>query len=264
MKSIWHPSILAAAALLCVGAAKASVIDFENLGDQSATAPWGFVNPDGTSWGGLMADGDYVIQGNYFINTQDVTGGGGLVGQWSKGSDPSSCLDGACPSGNSSSFLSVFDDGLVHVGKLSGTSVLFSSAQVAFLKASGDVAGTTGMYMAVEADRADGSYAVWAVPVTGTGSFVSLTATVAGGLAGGQFLGGTGSLLSGNVTDLFFYAYYCDPASGNCSAFKTNKGQFAIDNIALDVSAVPEPSEWLLMAAGLGAIGTIARRRRSV
>ena len=255
---------IAAAALICAGSAHADVIDFENLGDQSAHAPYGYLN--GTSWGGLMADGDYVTQGNYFINTQDANNGGGLVGQWSNGSDPTSCLDGVCPTGNTTGFLSVFDDGLVHVGNNSGTSVLFSSAQVAFLKASGDAVGTTGMYMAVEADRADG-YAVWAVPVTGVGSFVNLTATAAGGLVGGQLLGSTGassSLTAAGVTDLFFYAYYCNPTSGSCSAFKTNKGQFAIDNIALDVTAVPEPSQWLLMLAGLGAVGAIARRRRAV
>ncbi|MEG2033682.1 MAG: NF038120 family PEP-CTERM protein, partial [Janthinobacterium sp.] len=38
-----------------------------------------------------------------------------------------------------------------------------------------------------------------------------------------------------------------------------NQGQFALDNI--NISAVPEPSTYMLLLAGLGAIGMVARRR---
>ncbi len=38
-----------------------------------------------------------------------------------------------------------------------------------------------------------------------------------------------------------------------------NQGQFALDNI--NISAVPEPSTYMLMLAGLGAIGMLSRRR---
>lgn len=259
MKKSWAKAVLAAAALTCMGAANAYVINFENI--DTTFAPFA----------PLLVDGDAVTQGNYFVNTQDVANGGGLVGQLSLGSDPTSCLDGTCPTGNSSNFLSVYDDGLVHVGNLNGGAISFASASVAFLKASGDVVGTTGMFMAVEADANDANgnslgFFVAAVPVTGSGSFASV-ATVAGGtnLSGGQVLGSDGGITSFNdsrITDLFFYAYYCDP-TGPCSAFKTNKGQFAIDNITVDVAAVPEPSQWLLSLAGLAAVGAVVRRRRA-
>ena len=256
---------IAAAALICAGAAAhAGGIDFDTNVDYS-----GVVMSIGAPYGSLMVDGDVLVQGSYFVNSQNPLNTTGvpdfsLIGQISNGGDATSCLDGVCPTGNTSNFLSVYNDGIIHVGNTNGTSkVTFSSADVAFIKAGGDTAGTTGMYMAVEADRSDGSYSVWAVPVSGVGSFATLTATAAGGLVGGQSLGGTGSLISGNVTDLFFYAYYCNPTSGSCSAFKTNKGQFAIDNIMLDVTAVPEPSQWLLMLAGMTAVGAVIRRRRS-
>ena len=79
----------------------------------------------------------------------------------------------------------------------------------------------------------------------------------------GTRLGGTGTLTSGNVTDLFVYSYFCNGSTGSCGAFRTDLGQFALDNIALDVTPVPEPAEWALMLAGLTAVAGVARRRRS-
>ncbi len=265
MKSFWTKSAMgAAAALLCAGAANAYVIDFEGVDTSSLPL------------GDIFLGGDQLAIGNYVINTQDVGGGDGLLGSIRRAADPSSCLDGGpCASNNSTDYLQIDNDGLLHIynGSPTLTSISFSSAQVAFLKASGDTAGSTAMYFAVEADSytADGTmlgYTVYAAPVSGSGSFVNITTTAAGTLTGGQALGSWGNLSGAGlnnaaVTDLFFYAYYCNPTSGSCAAFKSDKGQYAIDNIALDVSAVPEPSEWMLMVAGLGAVGGIVRRRRN-
>lgn len=37
--------------------------------------------------------------------------------------------------------------------------------------------------------------------------------------------------------------------------------QLGVDNVSLNVSAVPEPGSWALMLAGFGVVGAIARRR---
>ncbi len=246
MNKFWTRAVSGAAALVCASAANAFVIDFENVDYTYAPfAP-------------LLADGEAVVQGSYFVSTQDLNGGGGLIGQLSVGSDPTSCLNGTCPSGNSSTFLSVYNDGLAHIGLLSGQGVVFGGLSAAYIATPGNPAGST-VYLAIEADRADGSYAAFYYPLLGNGSFQTIGAT------GGFSLGGqsTGTLTSGNVTDIFVYSYFCNGATGSCGAFKTDLGQFALDNISL-TAAVPEPSEWMLMLAGLGAVGAVARRRRSV
>ena len=135
---------LGISALLYAALANAVVIDFESL--DTTFAPFA----------PLLADGDAVVQGAYFVNTQDVNGGGGLIGQLSVGSDPTSCLNGACPSGDLSTFLSVYNDGIVHVGKLSGAGTVFGSLAAAYIATPGNPAGST-VYLAIEADRSDSS-----------------------------------------------------------------------------------------------------------
>ena len=248
MKNFRLQAVLGAAALACAGAAQAVMINFETV--DTTYAPFA----------PLLADKDALVQGAYYVQTQDVNSGGGLIGQLSNGSDSTSCLNGTCPTGNSSSFLSVYNDGIVDIARLSGAAIVFDSLDAAYIAAPSNPTGST-VYLAIEADRVDGSYAAFYYGLSGTGAFQTITAATAG-----TRLGGTGSLTSGTVTDLFVYSYFCNGGTGSCGAFKTDLGQFAVDNIALDVpavTAVPEPAEWALMAGGLAAVAAATRRRRA-
>jgi len=252
MKYLLKQSLLGAAALLCAGAAGADVIDFEGVDTSNALfAP-------------LLAGGDYLIQGKYFVQVIDPNNpdGGSLAGALMSGLDSSSCLDNGCPTGNATNFIGSVNDGVIHFGQLSGAVSTLSSFDAAFLApANSGLPSSTVAYLAIEADRSDGTYATGVFALNGPAAAGGQTAFASFKASDAEIIGGSGTLTSGPVTDLYAYAYYCDTSS--CSAFTSNKGQFALDNIAINVSAVPEPAEWLLMALGLSAVATAARRRRA-
>jgi hypothetical protein len=255
MKSFWTKAALGAAAIICAGAAQAgtSVIDFESVNTSGMIAP------------PLVLDGDYMTQGAYTFGVYDVhnttpNADYSLVGSLANGGDATTCLDGVCPRGNTSNFLETVNDGVFFLSA-GGTKMTLGSFDAAFLAPAGvTLSSGTAAFLAVEADRSDGTYAVGIFalsgPSSGNTSFASYLASNA------QIIGGSGTLTSGNVTSLYAYAYYCNPTTGSCSFGSSDRGQFALDN--LSVTAVPEPSSWLLLVAGLGALGVASRRRRSV
>jgi len=252
MKSFWTKAVVSAAALLCAGAASAATtIDFESVDTTNAKAA------------PFLLDRDYVTQSGYFVGAYDPndngTANGGFVGSLMNGADPGSCLDNTCPAGNSTNYLGSVNDGFVFIGALDHSTLVLTSFDAAFIGPFAGLPSSTVAFLAIEADRADGTYAAGYFPLLGpsggTTSFTTFNPADAT-----LFAGSTGSLTSGNITRLFAYAFYCG-TGGGCSAATSDKAQFALDNIMV---GVPEPGNWLLMTLGLGALGAAARRRRSL
>ena len=255
MKDFWTKAALGAAAILCAGATQAMTnIDFENVDTSNAPfAP-------------LLSDWDYVTQSGYYAGTYDPNNpagsaapDGALTGSLINGADSSTCLDGVCPAGNSTNYLGAENDGFVFIGALDGSNLVLDSFEAAFIGPFAGLPSTPVAFLAIEADRPDGTYAAGYFPLLGPsgGTTTFMTFNPADAT---MFAGSTGTLTSGDITRLYAYAYYCD-ASGDCSAATTDKAQFAIDNILI---SVPEPGSWLLMTLGLGALAAAARRRHSL
>ncbi|MEN9659022.1 MAG: hypothetical protein RL571_2487 [Pseudomonadota bacterium] len=64
---------------------------------------------------------------------------------------------------------------------------------------------------------------------------------------------------SNRVLKEISFAACLTTTAGECVPFSNNQAQFGLDNI--NVTAVPEPAEWLLMAMGLASISMLIRRR---
>ncbi len=252
MKSFWTKAAVGVAAILCAGAAgAATTIDFESVDtSQAPFAP-------------LLSDQDYVTQSGYFVGAYDPNNSGApngaLVGSLMNGADPSTCLDGVCPAGNATNYFGTLNDGFVFIGALDGGSLVLNSFDAAFIGPFAGLPSGTVAFLAIEADRTDGSFAAGYFPLLGpSGGTTSFTTF---NPADATMLGGsTGTLTTGHIDRLFAYAFYCG-TGGTCSAATSDKAQFALDNITI---SVPEPGSWLLMTLGLGAIGAAARRRRSI
>ena len=255
MKSLFAKTALAAATVLCVGAAQASVIDFENL------------DTSGMSFAPLVTNLDTFTQGAFLLQGYDGSGSsdpslvGSLIGPTSGGSCDASTI--TCPTGDSSDYYAALNTGVLYMqGPHDLTLTRFDAGFIA--PAGGVPSGAFGL-LVVEGDRADGTFAIGAYQLSGpdASGATSFSTFQAADAINGLFGGTTGTIDAGGFADYQFLEFYCSSSSlGSCNIDTTNTGQFALDNITF-APAVPEPSSWALMAFGLAAIGAAARRRRS-
>jgi hypothetical protein len=68
------------------------------------------------------------------------------------------------------------------------------------------------------------------------------------------------SFASHSFSEIAIFAYSCN-FNGDCVAFDNNAGQFALDNVNMQISAVPEPASWMLLLGGFGTIAAYRRRK---
>ena len=248
-KKIFASLAVAAAFVISTGLAHADVVDFEvPVTANNSLAPFA----------PLITHTDEFYQGNFYVYTfSNVAGaaqGVDLVGALVNGSDLSTCFSVTCPTNNASTFYTSLNDGVLALGRVDNQSFSVNSFDASFLGGSdiGSLPAVSGLL------RLQG--------FTAAGASLTQTYQLAGPSNGALSFASyatTGSFATTQFQVVYAFGFACDTA-GSCSAFSTNRGQFALDNIQLtSVTAVPEPETWALMLFGLVGVGALSRRQRA-
>ncbi|MET0322838.1 MAG: NF038120 family PEP-CTERM protein [Duganella sp.] len=177
------------------------------------------------------------------------------VGAIFDGNDASTCMGLSCPTNNfTPGYYAGLNDGVLVIDAPRAGGLQVKSFDASFIGAfpgsGAEFPGVAGV-LEMRGYGADGQYQVERFNL--------------GGPLGNEFFmqryDTSASFANTSFAEIVLFAYRCD-YSGTCSAFETNGGQFALDNVALTVTAVPEPSAWLTLFGGLGLLGATLRRRR--
>lgn len=229
--------------------AAGAVIDFES-------APVGLIGSFDPNSSPTLSD-VFVSNGFYVggVTNSPYGQAGDLIGSVVDGSDvANTCWNMACPTAasNSTQYLTALNDGVLWISHTAGTTFKVQSFDASFL---GNY--NTGTFPAVSGGiriqgiKANGTYMTQDFALDGQG---------ADGFEFGHYVT-NGAFANTEFAELYLFGFACE-TSGSCSLFSTNRGQFAIDNIAT-TAPVPEPSTWLMLGAGLLAIGAATRRRQA-
>jgi hypothetical protein len=225
------------AAAAAAAPAHAGVIDFEG-------------------YAGAVGGGEVWEQSGYSVGFYANTADGGvgtLVGQFIDGNE-SSCdtQSMACPANSSGTYYGALNDSYLDMMFTAGAGFQLKSFDASFIGGSSSLSSYPNPpgLIRVQAFRANGSYLVqdyWLNGPTPTGFKLN-------------HFNATGAFANTTFVEAIVFGYSCN-SSGSCSAFSTDKGQFAIDNIT--TTDVPEPATAAIVGLGLLGLGAARRRRNS-
>ena len=231
---------LATLSVLASAPAMAGVLSFDNL------------RPDVYESGQTLNTASYNL---LFLADPTTAAGGGVsgVGAILDGRAGSSCDIAACPQGGTGNYLAILNDGGVNFSRADHRAFTLSGFDYSFIA---PIAGLPNMnwgQLQLSGTLSNGQVisTSWAFPGQGSdGNYYFQSASLLSGFSNYAFTGLTFNACIFNETGA---------CSNSLDSPAFNQGQFALDN--LSVSAVPEPSTYMLMLAGLGAIGMLSRRR---
>lgn len=101
-------------------------------------------------------------------------------------------------------------------------------------------------------------------PVGGAGTkTVSVAATGNAALEYGFNTAGTSTGDMGWISQIYTFTAASDSTTLSFASLNDNPYGPALDNVAVSITAVPEPAVWAMMVGGLGLVGMQMRRRRT-